>query len=128
MFKLYTVALAVIVICWGSVASAQTAEEMVSACGQVSGAKITNGTVMLPRDFDTGFCWGAFASFQQLGNLVILPATEPLLGFCAPKSSTRTQLIAIFMDYARRNPKRLNENFETVALGALRQAFPCHSR
>jgi hypothetical protein len=77
-----------------------------------------------PHDFDTGLCWGTFAAIQ---GLIVYAQTGPvpIHRVCAPPESMRTQLISIFVEYARRNPKHHHENAADVALDALREAFLC---
>src|ERR1700722_6548286 len=107
-------------------ASAETAERMLSACKGVSEAKMTDDDhVQLPEDMDTGMCWGAFSVIDTAFRLadVIKPATSttpalirpPLKACFAGKKISRTQEVAIFVDYAKRNPQRLHEDFFFVA-------------
>jgi hypothetical protein len=114
-----------LVLVTASLGLAESAEEMLSSCKQIADAKVSNGKVTLPQDFQSGKCWGAFGTFQELASVIINPAKEPAFGVCAPASSTRTQYIAIFVEYVRRNPKRLNDGFFDVAWAALVDAFPC---
>jgi hypothetical protein len=109
-----------------SLAFADSTGEMLSSCKKVAEGKVENGQAVFQPDFDTGKCWGAFASLQVVTNIIVPPGKQPTFGICGPKGSTRTQDIAIFIEYAQRNPQRLHENFVFVALDALRLAFPCH--
>ena len=105
---------------------AETAEEMVSACNELADPHLdADGNVDLPRDFETGECWGAFTVLQKMTAITMLPSSTPLLKVCAPKESTRTQYIAIFQEYVRKKPNRLSDDFTLVAWSALRVAFPC---
>jgi len=54
-----------------------------------------------------------------------LDYTSSFFDVSAPTESRRTQLISIFVDYARRNPKRLHDDFLDTAIEALRSVFPC---
>jgi hypothetical protein len=106
-------------------ASAESTQVLLSSCKSLSEVKVNdNATFKMPQDFDTGRCWGAFAVMQKVINITI-SSEEPALGVCAPETSSRTQLIAIFVDYARRHPSRYHEDFFLVALDALQAAFPC---
>ena len=49
-------------------------------------------------------------------------------GVCAPPSSTLSQLVAIFVSYAEKNPQRLHEEGFDIALESLQVAFPCKGR
>jgi hypothetical protein len=110
-----------------SVTFAESAEVMLSACREVASARVSENTAEIPEDFDSGMCWGAFAATQKA--IVITNSRNasegPVLGVCAPSESNRTQLIAVFIEYARTHPERLHEDFFLVALDALRKAFPC---
>jgi Rap1a immunity proteins len=103
---------------------AQTAEEMASDCKEVAEASIINGQVMVPTDFESGVCWGAFASFNTathfVGNDMML-----LFRICYPRDVTRSQEIKIFLAYAGKHPEELNKEYFVVALTANREAFPC---
>lgn len=104
---------------------AETAEEMVSACKLISEASVSSGQVELPTDFRSGLCWGAFASIQEIVTWIPAKDSKPLLGVCAPSTSTRTQLIQIFLAYSKLHPEKVNQDFTIVALDALANAFPC---
>jgi len=84
-------------------------------------------TVDFEPNFETGQCWGAFATLQRVSryadrnNKILLP-----IG-CSPPKSTRTQLIAIFVEYAKKHPEEWHVDFVDIALKAFRTAFPCNS-
>jgi hypothetical protein len=104
----------------------ETAEEMISSCRAISTAKVTDGKVALPEDFNSGVCWGAFAMAQKMTRFFYdKSGTTPIFGICAPSKSTRTQLIQVFEQYATRHPERYHEDFWVVAQDALHEAFPC---
>jgi hypothetical protein len=102
---------------------AETAEEMVSACREVSAARITGDNAYFPETFQSGLCWGSFGVTQTI--IAAMHSSGPHPDICLPGVSNRTQLIAIFLEYMKRNPKRYNEDFLLVALDATREAFPC---
>lgn len=96
---------------------------MFSSCKPLTDAQIKGDTVVLPPGFESGMCWGAFSALQRL--IVKAYDGQPIFRVCAPPKSTRIQL---FVEYARRNPQRLHEDFFDVAVDALRAAFPCQAR
>ena len=109
---------------------------MVSACKAITDAKLSDdGAISFINDYDSGFCWGAFALFQQAIRLtdgVHAKYTngihgKPLLGVCAPSESTRSQFVQLFVIYAKSHPERYHEDFFTVALDAATKAFPCRT-
>lgn len=105
-------------------AAAQSTQELASACEAVASSRVIDGKVEVVQDFDTGRCWGAFSVVQWAVVLVDDVGTRRF-GVCAPPESTRTQLVAVFVEYARRNPARLHERFTAVVFDALRDSFPC---
>src|SRR5437764_934354 len=112
-----------------STALAESAEEMLSSCKKITNdAKISNDRVFMPADFQSGTCWGAFITLQAVIVRTTGEGNTRVFGICSPADSTRTQLILVFVEYARRNPRLLNEEFFSIALQALQEAFPCASR
>lgn len=104
--------------------SAETFETLLSSCKAVADARVRSEKVTLPQDFESGVCWGAFSVFQ--GVIVVADQNgHRIFGVCTPSKSTRTQEIAVFVEFARRNPQRLHEEAFDVVLDALRKAFPC---
>ena len=127
--KISLFALLVMVSLLPDASHAQTAEEMVSSCKDLSNAKVTDGRVGLPLDFDSGVCWGSFAMVQEMivmADVSKLAKNEGrIFSVCAPPESTRTQLIQVYEQYATRHPEHYHEDFWRVASLALREAFPC---
>jgi hypothetical protein len=105
-------------------AFAESAEEILSACRPMAEAEIQGKSVKFPPGFPPGMCWGAFSILQS----VIMHDDDngkPTYRVCAPANHSRTQLINVFVDYGRRNPKRFHEEFFSVVIDALSEAFPC---
>ena len=114
-----------LLVLWPIHAFGESAGELYSACKSIAEAKIAHGgTIGLRQDFDTGLCWGAFASLQK-----IITANDSagrlLLGVCTSPESTRSELIAVFVEYVRRHPERRHDDFMAVALDAFDAAYPC---
>ena len=112
---------------------AQTAEEMVSRCRNMVNARVVDDKVQIPRDFDSGVCWGAFLSYEEAITYVgheYLDGTRSQIhrqffGVCPPSEFTITQLIKVFVEYAKSHPEQYQKDYFQVALNAGRQAFPC---
>ena len=104
---------------------AETVEEMLSACRPIAEARVSEGVVVLPQSHEAGVCWGAFAVVQHLTTWAEAKTGKRHFGVCNSANSTRTQLIAIFVEYAKRNPRRYSEDFSDVVFEALEEAFPC---
>ena len=119
--------LAVLLIASSSYAT--TAEEMLSRCRQIAQSPVRDQPIEIPQTTDAAMCWGAFVSLQEVVQWVDTVHSKtplvPMLQACVPEGSTRSQLIAIFVDYVERNPKYRSDAFAFVAVKALRATFPC---
>jgi hypothetical protein len=108
---------------------AQSAGEMASACKQISAAKANERVTMLPHDFDSGLCWGAFGVLEQFvktsNEAKRLP--QPPSGICVAESVGRSRLIVAFSDFLKTHPERNQEEYYPVARDALKAAFPCQA-
>ena len=120
--------LGILLIFCSSSAFAETAQEMLVACRPIARANISGGKgeATGPDTFTAGECWGAFTVIQ---NVIERVDDRMLLIYnvCAPAESTRIQLIAMFVDYAEKNPQRLKEDFFDVFIDATQKAFPCRA-
>src|SRR5689334_11768961 len=99
---------------------AETAGQMLSACKGVSEAKILDDRIQLPEDIDAGLCWGAFSVIDTVTNVMNPPNRNVIFEVCVPEGVARSQEVAIFVEYAKRNPQRLHENFFFVARDPLK--------
>jgi len=115
----------VIVFVLGCCCHAETTEEMISSCKAISTTQVTNGHVSLPQDFDSGVCWGAFATIQRVVTTVDPITLKHYFYACVPAGSTRTQLIQIFLVYAQAHPEEYQKDYFVVALTSMSKAFPC---
>jgi hypothetical protein len=124
---LHTVVGLVLVLLAGPAASAQPERtvEMLLACRPLLKAE-ASGEVRLPSSntFKFGQCWGAF---EVLDDITRLGGRDQqrLFEICAPAEATHWASIAAFVKFAENNRKRWHEDFVTVALDALREAYPC---
>ena len=103
----------------------ESTEVMLSACRPIAKAEIFEDKVTIPQDFPAGTCWGAFAVLQEI--IRHTDRGRRVYSICAPANSTRSQLIAVFVDYTGKNPQRLHEDFFNVAVDSLRVSFPCET-
>jgi hypothetical protein len=107
-------------------AKAETAVEVRESCKPVLKAKVLKDDYLnFPGNFETGFCWGAFASLQKISTFYREGETSSLLGSCAPPDSDRLQYIRIFSKYLDEHPALGEEDYVTVAIEAINAAFPC---
>jgi hypothetical protein len=103
-----------------------TAGDMLSNCRTIAEAQTHDRVVSFARTYESGICWGAFATLQRasaIGN-----ESARLLSVCTPAESTRSQIVAVFVEYIDRRPERRHEDWFIVAWDALRAAFPCSPR
>jgi hypothetical protein len=105
-------------------AMAQSAEEMLSSCRGIEAAQLHDGNITVPQTFESGRCWGTFATIQRLTSFADADGHH-LLHICAPVGRTLTEFVAIFSEYVRRNPKTRSDDFMRTALDSLVEAFPC---
>ena len=110
---------------WLPSCTAETTEKLLSYCRPVTQAKVVENGAVLKQDFESGYCWGAFATVAQMLMAVNSETQVPIFHVCLPKDHTRSQLIAVFVQYAEKHPARYNEDFPWVAFDAEREAFPC---
>ena len=122
--KFHFMSLVLVLVFSVTSASAQSASEMLSACRPIAQAPVSGEGVVLQQTFESGLCWGAFATVQRVVKYVD-EYGRLFFGVCAPASSRRTQLIAVFVRYAAENPQRLHEEYFAIALDSLQEAFPC---
>jgi hypothetical protein len=111
-------------------AKAETAAEVRASCKDVLKvkAKQKDDYLNFPSNFETGFCWGAFASLQQISGFFPENGKQSLLGCCPPPDSTRLQYIKIFAKYVDEHPEFGEEDFAAVAIQALQAAYPCSGK
>lgn len=107
--------------------SASSAQELLSGCRSIANADVSGEGIRFQRTYQTGVCWGTFGAIQKV--IVHIDETKrPIYGVCAPPSSTLSQLVAIFVSYAEKNPQRLHEEGFDIAVESLQVAFPCKGR
>ena len=108
-----------------------TVEQMISTCRGIADIKIGNtGDVRMRDNADNGICWGFFSTFP-----IVISATYNMhygTGRDFPwrvclngRGVTINQVIAVFMDYAKRHPERYTEDAFIVGMRAMQAAFPC---
>jgi Rap1a immunity proteins len=127
--RLFSVLLLIVVgLCCAKPSRAETTEEMLSACRPFTQANVADGKVRIESDYDTGVCWGAFSVVQALLSARNLETKKPMLWACAPDTSTRTQLISVFVHYAESHPEKYSDIFLQSVVDAMQQAFPCRAK
>jgi hypothetical protein len=89
-----------------------TANDLLQDCKDTL---IERGTFRRP--FYSGLCIGLVAG----ANYVDAKS-------CAPEDASNHQLMRVVLAYIEVRPQRMNEEFMTLVLEALRSAWPCSSR
>lgn len=107
---------------------AETTEKLLSDCRPVTQAKVTSDGVEMNADFESGFCWGAFAAIDQMMMAINSATKKPIFNACLPKDHTRYQIVAIFVRYAEKHPERYSDDVPWVAFDAAREVFPCSTK
>lgn len=110
--------------CFPQHALATSAQELLSACRPISSAPVTSDSVAIHQTFQTGFCWGTFQAIQRISTNID-ESRRRIYSMCTPEDGRLSQLIAIFVSFAEKNPQRLHEDGFDIALESLRRAFPC---
>ncbi len=90
---------------------------------------VSERLTVLPRDFESGVCWGAFGALDQFIKATNAEKRlQPALRICVPPNTTRYRLIAAFSQFVKARPDRGPDEFYPVARDALQAAFSCQTR
>jgi hypothetical protein len=115
--------IATIIVCLALPATAQNNEmnsvnALIPMCALAS--KILNGNVRLDAldSYKAGYCLGIVQTAYDL---------SPAFQVCHPTGVELRQRLRIALLYILKNPARLHEPFELLALEAFREAWPCPS-
>jgi Rap1a immunity proteins len=92
-------------------ASAQSATFRMPGCRSYA-----NPGNVIRYDFSSGVCFGIVETLMSVG---------PALGICHPPESAVDQGVPLVVQYIDSHPARLHENFNALAIEALRKAWPC---
>jgi len=104
---------------------AQTAGEMLHACETLQrGKRIEGNSVFLPPGKDSQQCWGFMSAVQQYSVLADQSGNR-LLSTCPAPDTKTTQIVDVFVKYAKAHPEALNMLAAAVAYNAMAEAFPC---
>jgi Rap1a immunity proteins len=106
-------------------ALAQTAGEMLRACQTLQrGMRITGDSAFLPAGTEAQQCWGFMSAVQEYSVLAD-QAGNRLLSACPAADTKTTQIVDVFVKYAKAHPEKLNTSAAAAAYNALADAFPC---
>lgn len=111
----------------GSSVQAQTAGEMLKACEIAQrGMHVEGSHVFLPPGADVNQCWGFIEAVQEYSMLADQDG-RTLLHACPPEAGMTTQVLRVFIDYARAHPDKMHLPAAAVAFNAMADAFSCPS-
>ena len=102
---------------------ALSANDLLSSCEVLvrDGQQTVDGKIRFPTTGQQ--CWFYMEAVQNMTTLA--DDGVVLLVVCSPPKSTLLQMVRGFTEYARQNPADLHLNASTIAVRALREAFPC---
>ena len=103
-----------------------SAQDLFQSCEKlITEAESHGEKIMMTGSYNDGYCWGAFAMIQESLNIGFSPDSHPAFYVCLPPSSTRVQLIRIFVKYVHEHPEYLHRDAFKVTRLALLEVFPC---
>jgi hypothetical protein len=70
--------------------------------------------------FDEGVCAGVMRGLYGVTELLL-----PQIKSCPPNGVTSEQMVRVVVSYIERRPERMHENFVSLAIEAVHQAWPC---
>jgi Rap1a immunity proteins len=109
----------------GSFALAQSASDMLHAYEILQrGMHVEGATVYLPPGNDVQQCWGFMNAVLQYATLANQNG-KTLLNACPGPDTTVTQVIGVFVAYARSHPEKLYLKPAAIAYNAMADAFHC---
>ena len=104
---------------------AQTAGDMLRACQALQrGMRIKGDTAFLPSGTEAQQCWGFMSAVQEYSVLSDQGGNR-LLSACPAEDTTTTQIVDVFVKYAKAHPEKLNTPAAAGAYNAMADAFPC---
>ena len=109
----------------GSVASAQSAREMLQACELLQrGMHIEGKTIYIPPSAKVNQCWGFIEAVQEYSSLADQNG-KTLLDACPGENSATVDVLHEFVAYLQKHPEKLDLKAAAAAYNAMADAFPC---
>ena len=76
------------------------------------------------ENFDNGYCLGSISAISDMHMIITrIRNVKPL--FCFPEEVTNEQTIKVINKYMEDNPQDLHQEFNALAIVAIKKAFPC---
>jgi Rap1a immunity proteins len=111
--------------CASTPLSAQTAGEMLHACQILQrGIRVKGDSAFLPSETAAQQCWGFMSAVQEYSVLVDQTGSR-LLSACPAPDTKTTQIVDVFVKYAKAHPEKSDTPAAAAAFNAMADAFPC---
>lgn len=118
----------------GAQAAPLTVGQLMVRCGQLD-ATDDNQVKLKSSDvgavLDAGKCWGHLEAYLDLATIQLrdpsLPNAVHPLGACPPPDLNFTQMIHMFLGYARSHPADFQKPAAQIVANLLSEKFPCRS-
>jgi Rap1a immunity proteins len=110
------------------VARATTASEYLQYCEVFERYAVQRGEQLSIPDGGAANCWHFFVAFRELADVINAETRQHDLGLCIPPEVRLTQLIRIFISFARAHPELLHTGPAGVAWQAVWQHFNCNKQ
>jgi Rap1a immunity proteins len=109
-----------------ALALAQNTGDMLHACELLErGIHVDNsGKVYIPAGPELNQCWGFIKAVQQYATLADQNG-KTLLDSCPDPETDTTEVLHVFLRYARAHPEKLRLGAAALAYNAMADAFPC---
>jgi Rap1a immunity proteins len=108
-------------------ARAQSANELLQACeGLERTMTFVGDNISFPPSQTNDECWYFMSAVQQYSTLAVPGTGQRFLGACTGPTTTLSQLIRAFTNYARSHPQHLNATATVVTYNAMQSTFPCN--
>ena len=106
-------------------AFAQSGGDMLHACEMLErGMHVEKETVYYPSARELDQCWDFMKAVQQYATLADQDGKTFLTSCPSPEIGT-TDVVHLFVKYARAHPEKLNLIAAAVAYNAMADAYPC---
>ena len=136
MKRLIVAALAALASATGAQAAPLTMGQLMVRCNQLevtSGNQAKLKSAMTGDVLDAGKCWGHLEAYLDLATVELLDPELPNavhpLGACPNRDDLNfTQMVQMFMAYARSHPAQYQKPAAQMVANMLAEKFPCKPR
>jgi hypothetical protein len=115
----------VMVLLAPSQAAALSPNELLKSCEAVLSVSYPENAQSIEIPAAGLLCWYYMAAVQDMSTIVDQNG-QPLLGVCAPSTTSLLDYVRAFVRSEKSNPASVGKNAAAHELTALLKAFPCH--